>query len=370
MVRSLKSLVVVVALTLAGVLGWVGGALADPSSAAGTWAATIEGERVVVVLGANGRGSINGDPATWQEGRGQVEVRAADGTTYRGRVEATALRFVVDEVAVTFTRVGAPATGSRRADFKPTKVLAGKRVTPEGTQLSFVVPRGWSSGWEARDGQEVFVVASGKDVAILASARQLAPDERKLGPGALLERWSPATAELRTVEAAREFLVKGQAGALVARASSKPSLRMVAAVVLVDGWGIVLVALSPPAKAGLARGALETMLATLEGRVPAAEASAGEGAAVIGCWTSYENFGRSGSSTRKVTIAADGSYTWVGMNNFGSTGSSRSTEVGTWTLRGAQLVMVPQGGSASTYNVRRERRVLHLGDLKLTACSR
>ncbi|MFN0248343.1 MAG: hypothetical protein ACKV2T_15740 [Kofleriaceae bacterium] len=319
---------------------------------------------MVVVLEKDGRASINGDAATWNAREEQIQVRASDGTVYVGRVAADALHFQVDTVVVTFTRVAVARPTTRSPSELKATALEGKRLTPPGTELSFVVAKGWTSGWETRDGTDVFVIARGTDATILASGRQLDAHEKTLGPAALLERWSPASAEVRTVEAAREFTVKGQLGAIVVRESAKPAMRLVLAVVIVDGWGIVLVGVSPPAKATLVRGALETILVTLEGRVPAAASTN-----VVGCWSSYESHGKSGSSSRKVILAQDGSYRWTSRNNFSGVGGSVSEEAGTWTQRGSELVLTPQSGQRTTYNVRFEEGALYLGGLRFSSCS-
>lgn len=89
---------------------------------------------------------------------------------------------------------------------------------------------------------------------------------------------------------------------------------------------------------------------------------------IAGCWRSYTKGSSSGGSTTTVTLAPDGTYRWKSRSSFGSYGSSGLDEVGTWTVVGAKLRLVPNGGAAEDYTFRREGSALYLNGNRFLSC--
>lgn len=258
--------------------------------------------------------------------------------------------------------------------FRPKKVLRGKRVKPEGTKLSLVVPNGWQSSWVKRGGQEAYVIApsgGGKNGAIFATAQQMSKSDRAKGIGPLLRAAAQqvtGSGQGKVVFGPRTFTVGGRPGGqmIVQLSSNGRAVEVNAAAVIIDGWAIAFVGLYAQAQADLFRAAVDTVVSSLRGRMPKPKIDK----KLVGCWEYYYSpRGGGGSSQTKFYFYANGSYSY---RHYTSVGGSlrRSHEQGTWSVSGGQITTVPSNGaSSSVYRVRWKGRMLYLNGTRYLPCS-
>lgn len=321
----------------------------------GTWTGTLEGQPFTLVLKAGGQASFLGQQGRWQAAPGGVSVTDAEGTTYAGKQSGSTLVFQLEDGPLTLSRA-APA--KPLPALKPKKALPGKRVTPEGTQLSVVVPTGFKGAWSEVDGQEVFAIqpaGGGESPAVFASARQLAADEAQATAAQLFAKWSPTLAAGTTLGAST-FSVKGHVGddvELDGAWQGQPA-RLRLAVVRMGDWGIVFLGLAPKDKAAQLGPLFETVVASLDGqppKAPIARAGAGGGGTGGGpkqlarCWQEsvHSTSAGGGGSSTTVRINADGTYHWRSRTSM--PGYLRvHEEPGTWSAGNGRITLVPQDG--------------------------
>ena len=319
----------------------------------GTWTGTLEGAPFTLVLKPGGKAAFLGQVGRWESSAGAVVVTGADAETYRGALQGSSLVFSLEDGPLTLSRQVAQ---KKAAPFKPVKVLPGKRVKPEGTQLSLVVPAGFNSGWAQVDGAEAFAItpAGGAESPVVyATARHLNSTEAQLDTQGLFARWAPQLAQ-GTAVSSEAFSVGGRAGGQVVVDTAhqgKPS-RVHFAVVAVDGWAIVFLGLATPAQAVQLAAVFGTVVGGLQGSMPKQPAVATGGGAGRGgggakglarCWQEFVRASGGGSSSTRVQIAPDGSYHWrshTGMPGY----SSVHAEPGTWSANANTITLVPQDG--------------------------
>lgn len=253
----------------------------------------------------------------------------------------------------------APPTASSPPTTLPelTAPLTGPRVTVDGTPMSIVVPTGWRSGWHPDGEAYVISPAHGRTQALVAATAYPLDAAEAAGPidalvaGAL--RDLDAAVQVETVE---YFTVRGRAGArAIARAGDRGLL---ATALVVDAWAVVLVAVHAPAAAAEARAVSDTVIATLEGTPPAAEADTATAAApptagagplpttLVGCWSYYyaSRTSGGGSSSVRIAFTADGRYRWRSHTSMPGMYREPTIEEGSVAVHGDQLALVADSG--------------------------
>lgn len=348
----------------------------------GSWSGSLDGEAYSLVLKGGGQATVMGQPGRWQKSGASVVVTDADGTRYQGTVQGNALVFQLEGGTLTLSRA---AVAKPLPPLKPKKTLPGKRVTPEGTELSVVLPDGWKAAWTEVDGTEVYALepkAGGDELAIYASARQLGADEAQASAAELYAKWFPALGG--TARASATFSVGGRPGGDVDVDGSyqgRPA-RIRFAVVRLDEWGIVFLGLAAKAKADALAPAFETVVASLKGnppKAPVARAGGGGGGAGTGgggprqlarCWQEsvHSTSAGGGGSSTTVRINADGTYFWRSRTSMPGY-SSVHQEPGTWSATGNRITMVPQDGCETvTYSFSFQGYALIMAGVRYIPC--
>ncbi len=284
---------------------------------AGAWTTNFNGQQLVLTLNADGSAELMGVRGTWQTGNGVIVLSGPQGQV-QGAVQGGQLVFQLNGQAFVYTRA-APAAASAGAPaisgkpFKPEKVLPGKKITPEHTQMSFTLPEGWTGAWTMLGKQAVYALQPpGKQgkVMIGSSAKVLGP-ERNLPMTTLLQQgaimiWGQAAAGAPLVR--ETFTVHGKpAGRVIYRASVPHPVtgQMTQAegylgLVVIDEWAFSFAGLYEVADADALRPAMDTMLASLSGTPPARNRQME--AQIVGCW-------ESGTGTAPATRSKGSAFT-------------------------------------------------------------
>lgn len=271
---------------------------------------------------------------------------------------------VVPPPAPSAAPAGAPSAAATTTASSPPAVLpeltaplTGPRVTVDGTPMSIVVPTGWRSGWHPDGEAYVISPADARTQALVAATAHPLDAAEAAGPVDAL-----VAAALRDldasvqVEAVEYFTVRGRAGArAIARAGDRGLL---ATALVVDAWVVVLVAVHAPAASAEAKAVSDTVIATLEGTPPAAEAdtataapppTAGAGAlppALVGCWSYYyaSRTSGGGSSSVRIAFTAEGRYRWRSHTSMPGMYKEPTIEEGNVAVHGDQLALVADSG--------------------------
>ncbi len=371
----------------------------DPSQVAGRYVAEVQGQRVELVLRADGTGELAGEAGTWRFGDNDTLLLGdtMGNVVYYAKLAGDQMTVSDGSMSLTFTRVGktrAPApsptapeptkpshTGSAHSPFRPAKLLAGKKVAPKGTRVSFTVPKGWQHKWGTTDsGDKAYLVIPPRaqnSAAIFLSYRLLSPTEARQPVATLLRAGAnqllgQATAQI--VVGPEEFSVGGKsAGRLIFQSQlGTKTVEGYLGGVLVDDFAYVVLGLYDAAKKDELRAGADTVLASFRGQAPAENLALKR--QIAGCWQSYKGSSSSiGSSGAEFMyrFSADGSYAYRYTGSIsvqaGST-ASEDHDQGSYRVFGEQVTLLSNKGESSTYNVRRKGNGLVLGDREYWAC--
>lgn len=255
------------------------------------------------------------------------------------------------------------------------KLLDGKRFTPEGSSMSFVVPTGWQTGWVNQGGEQVFAAEpASKRGTIFATARPLDAEEKKASIDQLLRA---AIQELvggvaaETVSGPTTTKLNGNpAGQLIVRVKTQGKhVELNASGVVIDGWGIAFLGAYEIGAADEFRPAVDTMFWTLEGTPPEAPKTGGTtpgGRSIIGCWEHYYSSG--GMSQTRISFAADGTYWYHHYTSIGGA-SNESREEGRYSVTGNVISTRANDGTTGSYTVEWDRAIAYLNGTKYLPCS-
>jgi hypothetical protein len=377
--RSLQTLGLAVVATILS----AGQVMAD--ELAGQWTTNINGQQVAMTLRSDGSADFMGTPGRWQAANGQIVVASAQGQL-QGAVQNGQLVFVYNGQQFVWTRAGggpaapqpgpapaaAPAPAPEKgAPFKPAKVLPGRKVTPEHSQMSFTMPKDWTGAWTQMGNMPVYAiqVPGMQAKAMLGATAKVLGNERGLPMPTLLSQgarlvWGQAAAGAPLLT--ETFTVNGRAaGRSIYRATiPHPSTgQMVEAegylgLVVIDDFAFGVIGLYEAAQADNLRPGLDTMLASLSGTPPPRNRQM-EGQ-IAGCWEAGTGTGPSTSkkgsafTSAYLRIAPDGTYSRKGgvsvstANDaaYGGGVSSEHGERGTFMIHGAMITWLPAGGGS------------------------
>jgi hypothetical protein len=368
-----------------------------------------DGEQFRLVLGADGSGSLNGHPGTWQIQFGRIVLSDGENLVAADLVGDN-LSVYLPEGQVVFVREGSqgaavagnaapgvgapghgapghgggPASPARPArEFAPENTLAGDVVTPQGSGAEFTVPDGWSHGWQKNpDGSESYGIQSrkgGTDGTIALTRRLLSGGEQQVPVSQLLEQ---AVRELAgntpydVVVPAEDLLIVGQrAGRIVVRSNpGSGPLELYLAGVVVEHYGFVIAGIYQAGSADRMRPVVDTVLSTFRGSIPPENPQLR--ARLVGCWENNEFSGGgtgTGSSTTRISIAADGTYqyrhfTSIQVEGMGGTRDNR--DAGRYRVEGTTIVATSsQDGSVTSYDASFQGGMLYLNGVRYLPCS-
>jgi hypothetical protein len=354
------------------------------TSLAGTWETSFNGQTLKLTLRPDGSADLLGTPGTWQAGPGGVVLRGPQGEL-GGTLRDGTLVFVYNGQQFVYTRTPAPSTTAAPhapsgKPFEPERVLAGRTVTPERTQMSFTMPKDWSGGWTQVGGAPVYAMQApgmqGK--AMLGATAKVLGHERNLPMATLLRQgamalWGQAAAGAPHLS--ESFTVRGhQAGRVIYRATiphpqtgAMTETEGYLGIVIIDDWGFGFAGLYEQKAADL-RAGLDTILASVDGKPPARDHAME--ARIAGCWESGTG---TGASTRSRGSAFTSAYLRIqpGSSYNRRGGVSVSTpdldpgrpdrpagsasgdfgEQGTFTIHGDLITWFPADGKGSYANL-------------------
>jgi hypothetical protein len=352
-----------------------------------------DGERYALVLNPDGTGHINGQPGTWQVQFGRIFL--SDGQNYvPADLVGDQLTVHLPDGAVVLVREsgggavaagqvagGAPAAPA--AKFAPEKTLAGDVVALQGTGAEFTVPDGWSHGpTKNQDGSEAYGLQpkDGSAGGIVLSRKILSGTEQKAPVPSLLQQAVQqliAGREVETVLAAEELEIAGQRGArtILRGTISGRQMELYAAGVVVGHYGFLIAGLYEAGKSDEMRPAVDTVLSTFRGSVPAENAELR--ARLVGCWENFQsgNSGNGGfNSTTRLALRADGTYAYrysSSVTGTGGGGAERDNQdAGRFRVEGNTVVGVSdRSGDGVSYQVSFQGGILYLGGAKYLPCN-
>lgn len=323
----------------------------------GRWVTTVEGEQLVLTLGEGGGGDLEGSPISWRA-EGDTLTLIIGGESERGQVSGTRLQIGGFE----FSRPGAAVTtGTEPKAAAPTK---GRRVSVPELGVSFVLPEGWSAGWQSQGTGRLYVlqpasVAANEAHLALASV-PLSNSDQARAPGELLSMMGTRLGQsLMARGAASSFEAVGEASSISSPAGQawrrlyavtvpgRGKAEVYVAGLTRGAWGYTLQGNWATAHATKLRKGADAVLSSLEVQAPAQNAGLSQN--LLGCWThsagttdatSYDR------SSERWVFSADGRYRMESSSVIsGEFGSARSgdSQQGRWSTSGSQLLLQPDG---------------------------
>lgn len=358
--------------------------------APGSYSATAQdGTALTLQLNADGTGSVNGQPGTWNIQYGRIFL--SDGKqSVPADLSGDQLTVYLPDGQVVFTRVGtAPAAGTAIAGaagaplpagparaFAPERTLPGKPMTIAEQGMAFTVPDGWTHA-PSTDAQGWSYVmrwpaASGQG-GLQVTRMPLSAADRQSPPSQLLQKGLTQMNAQARVELAEDLDIGGQRGGRVIAKTGDGANEIYLAGVVVGSFGYTVAAFYEVGKAAELRPGVETVLASLRASTPPENTDLK--AKLAGCW---ENVGGSGggtgssSSTTRLALAADGSFqyrSFVSVSAGGMSSSSDSKASGTYRVEGSTLYTDATEGDSGSYDVSFQGGILMLNGLKYLPCS-
>jgi hypothetical protein len=397
------ALVITLAVTLGGAV-LAGGCVVQSSPQAeddlrsrvpGRYVAMVDGQRAELVLEADGTGSVNGQPGQWAVQFGTLML--SDGEQWLPvSLEGDTLTVQTPQGTFVFHREAGAAGGAAAAGvaggaggggparpFTPERTLPGTAVTAATVSASFTVPDGWQHRATVTDGgDDAHAITPGagqpQDGGVFVTRRTLGSAEAAASVTQLLHAGVADLlqgAQYETVVAPEELTIGGQRGgrAVVRSTASGQHVELYLAGVVVDGHGFVVAGLYPVGRAEVYRPAVDTVLASFEGRPPARNTAAEQ--RLAGCWEDYSNHGGStgsGSFSSTLRLGGDGRYdkrTFISVGAGGGGATSDKREAGRWRVDGEVLTLVPDQGDTRIHRIRLDGGMLFLGNAKHLPCN-
>lgn len=281
-------------------------------------------------------------------------------------------------LATLFVSFAVPQLASAQK-FDPKKKLRGKRVRPEGSGTSFVVPKGWRHGYTSDTEYQLAPKKHANKAVITMTRKMLSAAEREMS----------MTEGLRSVA---EELLEGVPAQVVAGPSThtiggKPAGRLIVKAsvngveaegylaIVVDGtWAYIITGVYEGSLAKEVRAGADTILATFTAKSP--KPNRRLMSKMIGCWSRFYRStggGGSGNTQSSYVFNRDGTWSWsyyLSISVPGMTSSDKDKDGGTWTAFGDTLYLQSNvKGEDKQLLVEKKGAFTYLGNIKYLPCS-
>ena len=368
-------------------------ASAEPApSAAGRYAGQLLGMRFEVVLRPDGSASIAGEDGRWSQ-RGQEVTLVVGGGSDSAMLEGKNLvvnlygaRIVLERQDVA-PAGGPPAAAQARPGPAASTASAvsgggcgerlvavpgmeGPKVNVPNLGVRLHLPRGWSGKWEEGKDRPYYHAtgpSSGEGGFITVVLTFLADAQKSKSIEDLIDMDVPADAERLE---SRRFSVAGNCGGwLIFRAEG---LEQMVTAIQAGDWLYLGLARYQPSAAEVMRPSLQTMFATAILTPPARNAAMEK--RIQGCWKWLQvsnNYNGVASAGAQITLAADGSFTWMHHSyvSVGATGIYRETQQGQYRVVGDYLLTARNEGGSRAHPIEPAGVALLIGGKRYIPCS-
>ncbi len=389
--RSLKSFIcmLVGGMTLLALSGHAN-ANANPT---GTWIAEVNGNRLILELRADGSGSLNGDPGSWQLRGAQLILANPAGEAVTAHYNRNQISVTIEGVHLIFVRQGRASQQRMNPEAKVVSTTSSKPFVPKRTVAakmihlgkglaSCKVPSGWRHGW-SKDQESYALVPNNGELRgksmVGVTRRLLSAQERRQPMSALLiaganELLGETRAQIAV--GPESFTVNGaRSGRLIGRGQiSGIAAEFYLGAVIVESWAIVVISVYPQSAEATMRASMDTVLASMKAKAPKPNLQFAR--KIAGCWELYQNDSdiRTGHAYTQSSYRfnRNGSYTYrynMSVSSGGGSVSDSDTDAGTWEIYGGTLFMQSEeNGVLKELDVRFQRSRLIIEGRRYLPC--